>query len=685
MLRLKKIYALYLLFWLISLSVRSNGQSYFANGNARSLGGNCYQLTGATDWQLGSVWYADPIDLSKDFDLEFYLNFGDKDDKGADGIVFVMQDVSNKAIGKSGGGLGFEGFSPSFGVEFDDFNNQDKGDIASDHIAILKNGSVDHNSTNSISSPVAAISGGGNIEDGLDHLVRIVWTESTKELQVWFDCDLRQRIFYDIQKNIFNGDNIVYWGFTSSTGGLNNRQTACLRDDILVEDTMTLCKGDSILLNARESNNDQYTWSPDLYLNDNSIRTPLCSTTQPITYFVEYKDLCDNVFKDTLFVDIDFPFVMDETSDTLLCNGVGYSFDFSAQYDSVRWNNGSRDKIITWITDGEYFFRTWKGVCYADDTFNISTSENPKIIITGDSIFCDGDSTLLNLDVSPSDVNYQWEDGLTITSRYFLSSTDDILVIAKNGCDSVTEDYSIRKIILEDVNLGNDTLLCVGDTLYLDPNLSSQVNYSWSTGSDSSRIEVIQAGNYILEISKENRCYKFDTVIVNELEAPVLSDLDDILLCNREKIEITIPNTNGEVIWNNQEIGESLILENIEGRMDVKTINQCGKDSASFDVSLIECYCDMIYPNAFTPNNDNLNDNFKPTQDCPKLFEFKLQIYNRWGEIVFETTDINNAWDGSYQNVMCQDGVYFWISSWQGILNGLPQRSSSKGVVHLIR
>lgn len=82
------------------------GQSYFANGNARALGGNCYQLTGSIDWQLGSVWYADPIDLSKDFDLEFYLNFGDKDD-GADGIVFVMQDVSNKAIGKSGGGLVF--------------------------------------------------------------------------------------------------------------------------------------------------------------------------------------------------------------------------------------------------------------------------------------------------------------------------------------------------------------------------------------------------------------------------------------------------------------------------------------------------------------------------------------------------------------------------------------------------
>jgi gliding motility-associated-like protein len=660
------------------------GQSYFANGNARALGGNCYQLTGALDWQLGSVWYADPIDLSKDFDLEFYLNFGGKDDSGADGIVFVMQDVSNKAIGKAGGGLGFEGFSPSFGIEFDDFNNQDKGDLVSDHIAILKNGSVDHNSSNSISAPVTALPGAVNIEDGQDHLVRIVWIENIKELQVWFDCNLRQQITYDIQKNIFNGDDLVYWGFTSSTGGLNNRQTVCLRDDILIDDTMTLCKGESILLNARESKNDQYTWSPNLYLNNNSIRTPSCSTTQPITYYVEYKDLCDNAFKDTLYVDVDEPFTLDDAQDTLLCNGVGYSFDLSSIYDSVRWNSGSRSRKVTWLKEGKYSYRAWQGVCYSDDTFNITISVDPVIKIMGDSLFCEGDSTLLNLEINPSDAVYQWEDGLSSLSRYF-NSSDDILVIAKNGCDSVTQDYTIRQIILEDLFLGRDTLLCIGDTLTLDPKLNSLVNYLWSTGSDQPRFDVTTAGSYILQISKENRCYDSDTIIIDELEVPILEKLDDILLCKREKIKLTIPDANGQVIWNSQEIGESFTLENIEGRVDVKMANICGEDSASFDVSLIDCYCDMIYPNAFTPNDDNLNDYFKPIVDCPKLFEFRLQVYNRWGELIFETTDVSKSWDGSFQNTRSQDGVYFWTSNWTGILNGISQVQSSKGVVHLMR
>ena len=174
--------------------------------------------------------------------------------------------------------MGFEGFSPSFGIEFDDFENNNMGDLASDHIGIFKNGSVTHTSANSISAPVSALPSGGNIEDGKDHLVRIVWDANKKQIEVWFDCNLRQQITYDIQNSIFKGKNIVYWGFTSSTGGLNNKQTVCLREDILVQDTFTLCKGETILLNARESKNNKYTWTPNSFLNDHTIRKPTCSS-----------------------------------------------------------------------------------------------------------------------------------------------------------------------------------------------------------------------------------------------------------------------------------------------------------------------------------------------------------------------------------------------------------------------
>ncbi len=64
---LKNIFALILL---VGASINSIAQSYYANGDAKSIGGTCYQLTDSKDWQLGSVWYADKLNLSNDFDLE---------------------------------------------------------------------------------------------------------------------------------------------------------------------------------------------------------------------------------------------------------------------------------------------------------------------------------------------------------------------------------------------------------------------------------------------------------------------------------------------------------------------------------------------------------------------------------------------------------------------------------------
>ena len=63
----------------------------------------------------------------------------------------------------------------------------------------------------------------------------------------------------------------------------------------------------------------------------------------------------------------------------------------------------------------------------------------------------------------------------------------------------MTQDYSIREIVLEDFSLGNDTLLCVGDTLTIGPNSLDLVDFSWSNGSNQGRIDIVESGTYILE------------------------------------------------------------------------------------------------------------------------------------------------------------------------------------------
>ena len=87
-------------------------QSYFLNGTAQSLGGDCYQLTTTQGNQNGAVWYSDLIDLTQPFDLNFTMNFGTLDASGADGMVFVLQDVGTDALGQSGGCLLYTSPSP---------------------------------------------------------------------------------------------------------------------------------------------------------------------------------------------------------------------------------------------------------------------------------------------------------------------------------------------------------------------------------------------------------------------------------------------------------------------------------------------------------------------------------------------------------------------------------------------
>ncbi|MDB9883436.1 PKD domain-containing protein, partial [Bacteroidia bacterium] len=303
---------------LISLS--SKAQKYFANGDATYIGGDCYQLTTEANNKGGTVWYADKLDLKKSFDLEFLMNFGRLDAPGADGIVFVLQRDSNTSLGTKGGGMGYSGLSPSLGIEFDTYYNRSVNDPSFDHMSIFKNGVIDHASSNCLTSTVAASATSINIEDRADHLVRVQWNAGSKTIKVWFDCYLRLTLIYDIQAQIFNNNSDVYWGFTAATGGAKNRHIVCLREDILVPDTLQLCSGDSIYLNAKVSENNIYKWSPSIRLSNDSIKNPICFTTTSRYYYVNYINKCGRAVTDSLYINVaDKPQAQFTIDDSLEC------------------------------------------------------------------------------------------------------------------------------------------------------------------------------------------------------------------------------------------------------------------------------------------------------------------------------------------------------------------------------
>jgi gliding motility-associated-like protein len=80
-----------------------------------------------------------------------------------------------------------------------------------------------------------------------------------------------------------------------------------------------------------------------------------------------------------------------------------------------------------------------------------------------------------------------------------------------------------------------------------------------------------------------------------------------------------------------------------------------------------------------------LNETLNPYVDCPKLGSYQIKVYNRWGEELFVSADLGVSWDGTYNDLMCPNGVYFWVANWTGVENGLKANKVAKGVITLLR
>jgi len=128
---------IFLLFSLpiFSQNVKLNPESFRVTGDAVRTGEYCYRLTKAAEWQGGTLWFKNQINLNDPFEMEIDLKFGCKD-SGADGIVFIFHDKLK--TGKAGGEMGFGKLKPSLGVEMDTYQNYDFDDPEFDHLSIVK-------------------------------------------------------------------------------------------------------------------------------------------------------------------------------------------------------------------------------------------------------------------------------------------------------------------------------------------------------------------------------------------------------------------------------------------------------------------------------------------------------------------------------------------------------------------
>ncbi|MEM9919155.1 MAG: gliding motility-associated C-terminal domain-containing protein [Bacteroidota bacterium] len=293
---------------------------------------------------------------------------------------------------------------------------------------------------------------------------------------------------------------------------------------------------------------------------------------------------------------------------------------------------------------------------------------NPTIDVQlGKDTIVDCKDPLLILEGPPGMDCYYWSNGsmeqsleVRTPGLYWLEVRKD----CEMGLDSIW--VEVYDEALGALDLGPDQILCEGEELPLSITFPG-ADYLWSDGSTQPDLLVLQGGTYAVTVSLGN-CSITDSIDVRSVPELALDLGRDTSLCLGETVKV--PKQVGPFdyfIWRD---GSDSLQRTFSqsGYYELTIGNECGALTKGIRLDVEECLippCEVYVPNVFSPNQDGINDTFKAFTQCP-MSSFRLQIFNRWGSLLFDGTDIDAAWDGRYKGELLSPGVYVWWVEYQG-------------------
>jgi len=309
------------------------------------------------------------------------------------------------------------------------------------------------------------------------------------------------------------------------------------------------------------------------------------------------------------------------------------------------------------------------------------TPMNPMLDLGPDTTLCYGESFLLNA-LIPCNTNYLWEDGSTNPLRN-ITLPGTYRVDIQLGCSMISDEITISWNPEPESIFPPDTVLCSGSSMFLCASHSFD-DYLWQDGSKDSSFLADQAGIYWLEVTYGTGCRYRDTVIISSIDLPMVNLGDDQEICFGDSLLLDAGNDNiySQYVWNNNSTGRFLQVKQ-DGLYSVRVSNPCGTRFDTVYINFRNCEPLLTVPNAFTPDQDGLNDVFLATG--VNISSFNLQVYNRWGELLFESNDLAKGWDGRKGGIKCPSDVYVWMVSYQSTALDKPIREVLRGTVVLLR
>ena len=579
--------------------------------------GECIQLTTEAAGQQGCAWYQIPIDFSMPFTHTMTANFGTKDADGADGITLIYQSNGPDFCGGSGQGIGAEGMPNSAIFEFDTWQNPNLNDPFEDHCAFNINGNMNH--LFSINGPVLL----GNIEDGIDHEIEFSWDPGGNFYELYFDGTLMFSGTFDFINNTFGGENMVYWGYTASTGGFNNDQIICPDFQEFEFGTqeyqeVVICEGENYLGYTESGFYVEFVpgglgcihqLNIDLTVNQSSPPTELFETICEGEFIVIdnqtffdagfysihalNSEQCDSTIYLNLEVitgDVQInPVAPLDCQNTSVTLSTEITAGLDVEVQDIEWFgpiNGNTDSLITDMPGTYQVVATFESngaLCTLTDIIVVGTNTDaPQIFNVGEAeINCDSSSLISHLSAEVEDLpnlefTWTYQDSIVSVTdsvpvlgpgNYILTLTD-----LSNGCMSRDTGFILLSNEHPTIELFSDTLNCRDSILVLNAEVSNDIiSYSWaledSIFSTENQPEIFDAGLYSVTVTNDLGCQTTSTVeILLDDEIPQAETSFGVIECDADTTSIRLEtHFLNEVSWSGPSdfsgIGDHIIVE----------------------------------------------------------------------------------------------------------------------------
>ena len=368
---------------------------------------------------------------------------------------------------------------------------------------------------------------------------------------------------------------------------------------LTVSNDTSVCLGESAILNA--SGVDSYNWSPSATLNNPSIANPIATPTVPTTYTVTGTYAAGCVLTNSVSVDLLY-LPTPQLPDTLVaCFNVSETLTAGGA-DSYTWSPGT----------------------YLDNTIGASVNAT-----------------------APEDITYTV--GFT------------------NVCGTVFKDVFLD-VITPNVTAFSDTIVCPGRPAYLYAVGGAQYTWSPSTGLNSihsSGVTATPQNPTLYQVIGTDvfGCKDTAEVFVDLYPLAFIQTSPNAYLLEGDTVQLSAwSTTTGPYEWSPSEYLSCINCVNPMAAPPTDfmyTVSYTDENGCSASDNVWIYYKPLVWvPNTFTPNSNGVNEGFRVVGG--NILEMKLQVFNRWGEVVCTLNDISESWDGTYNGHECQDGTYTW-------------------------